>query len=425
MLIGVVATPCVRAEYEPADRILASVEDEVVLESEVEEQLQLLLLELGMQDAAAAAVDSLRQEVLGQLIDSILIVKEAEKQGIKVSPEELDSYVEEQVREQTERLGGDEEFRKQLAREGLTLAQVRAIYREDVRRQVLSSKLVGSQIDTDVEITDADVRSYFAEKRETLPPKPAQVRVRHLLIVPKPALEREEAARDELARAYDRLRAGESFAALAEEYSQDPSARRGGDIGFFSRGDIADTVFTEIAFALPDSGISEVVRTLYGYHIIQRLETRGDEIRARHIVVPMLPSPEDIERVRTLMDTIIRRLREGADFVEMVRMYSDAPEADGDVGYYPLSGLFPHVRAAVDTLDVGEVSSSVEDPQGFHLFQLIDRIGETTYSYEEIAPRLREYLRREMLEKRYREWTEELRQRSYVHIRELSAQRQG
>jgi peptidyl-prolyl cis-trans isomerase SurA len=125
------------------------------------------------------------------------------------------------------------------------------------------------------------------------------------------------------------------------------------------------------------------------------------------------------------MDTIIRRLREGADFVEMVRMYSDAPEADGDVGYYPLSGLFPHVRAAVDTLDVGEVSSSVEDPQGFHLFQLIDRIGETTYSYEEIAPRLREYLRREMLEKRYREWTEELRQRSYVHIRELSAQRQG
>jgi parvulin-like peptidyl-prolyl isomerase len=139
----------------------------------------------------------------------------------------------------------------------------------------------------------------------------------------------------------------------------------------------------------------------------------------------MLPAPEDIESARTLMGTIVRRLKEGGDFVELVRMYSDAPEADGDVGYYPLAGLFPHVRAAVDSLEVGEVSASVEDPQGLHLFQLIDRLGETAYTYEEIAPRLRELLRRDMLEKRYREWTAELRQRSYVHIRELSAQRQG
>ncbi len=409
-----------RAEYSVAEMIVAVVEDEVITATELAEQLQLYLVEYQISPDDSAAVDSLQTYVLDELIDGILIVKEAERKEIEAPEADVEAYLEQQLDEQRKRFGGESGFLAQLKREGVTLRQMKAFYRDDIRRQILSSRLVGSEVRTNVTITTEDARAYFEANRGSLGEKSEQVRLRHLLIRPKATAERELEARRRLEEARARLLNGEDFAVLAREYSRDPSGERDGDLGFFTRGDL-DPIFAEAAFALPDSGISDVVRTGYGYHVIQRLETRGDEIHARHIVVPIDITADDIARARGLVETVTKRLAEGADFVELVRAYSDAPEADGDVGLFPVDGLFPHYRSALESLRPGEVSTFIEDAQGFHAFQVIERVPAQSFTFEEVEPTIREFLRRRELEGRYREWIEGLRRRYYVEIRPLLA----
>lgn len=172
-----------------------------------------------------------------------------------------------------------------------------------------------------------------------------------------------------------------------------------------------------MAFSLPDGGTSDVVRTGYGYHVIQRLESRGNEVHARHIVIPHAVTDADVNRAQTLMKQVVERLDQGAAFVDMVRAYSDAPEADGDIGYFPMDGLFPQYVAAIEPLEVGEVSQVVTDQQGFHLFKVLERTEASSYAYEEVKPQLREAIRRETIAKRYKNWVDTLREKSFVEFR--------
>jgi peptidyl-prolyl cis-trans isomerase SurA len=406
------------AEPMLADRIEVVVEDDVITSSEVTEQLQIFAMDLGLDASSPASlIDSLRVEVLGQLVENALVVSEAKRRGIEVDDEEVEQVVDDQLREQVQRLGGEAPFQAQLEAEGVTLKQMRNIYERDVRRQLLSTRLVQSEVDTEVEVTDDEVRAYFAARLNDLPEKPEEVRLRHLLVRPRPPVERTREARETLDTALVRIRAGEDFATVAREVSQDPTAERGGDLGYFARGDFADEAFSDAAFSLADTEVSEVVTTGYGLHIIQRLATTGEKIRARHIVIPHRLSPEDVERARTLAETVSRRLSEGADFVDMVRAYSDAPEADGDVGYFAIDGLFPQYRDAVTALDVGGNTPVLQDEQGYHIFHLLERKPATPYTFEELEPQIRSTIKREELAKRYRTWVDELKKTAYIDYR--------
>ena len=400
------------------DEIVAVVEDEAITRSDVAEQLQLYLLELQIDpETRPAAVDSLQREVFRQLVESLLIIKEAERKGVKVNEEEVNRYLERQIEEMRTRLGGEEAFQRQLAQEGVTEKKLREFYREDFRRQLLTSQLVRAELNTDVEVTDAEIQEYYAAHKSELPPKKEQVHLRHLVIRPKPSPEREAGARDKIQQALDRVRGGEDFATVAREVSQDPTAQRGGDMGWFGRGDLADTLFTQAAFALPDSAISDIVRSGYGFHVIQRLGTRGDQINVRHIVIPHQVNDDDMARARAIADEVKTKLASGASFVDLIRKYSDEKTNDGDAGYFPMDGLYPTFRTAIEGLPAGQVSDAIQDRQGFHFLQVIERIAPSEYAFEEIAPQIRELLSREKLTKQYRAWVDKLRERSYVDIR--------
>jgi len=416
----VLAAPSL-AEYRVIEEVVAVVEDEIITRSDVEEQLQLLLVEMQLDPRQnPGLVDSLRTDVLQQLVDNTLVVKEAERLDITVPDQELEARLEQQIRSQVERFGGEDQFEQQLRAEGVTLKQMRRFYREDLRRQILASELIRTELDTDIEVTDADVQAYYDEHRDELPPKPAQVRLRHLVVAVKPSAERELEMQETLENARYRIMSGEDFCEVAREVSQDPTAERWGDLGLFGRGDL-DPAFTRIAFALPDSGVSEVVRTGYGYHVIQRLGSQGERVRARHIVIPHQVSEEDRKRAQGLITTVTARLEEGADFIDLVRAYSDATERDGDVGYVALDELFPRYRGSIADLEIGEVSDVVVDDQGYHMFQLLDRREAGAYTLDEVRDRLRELVRRDEINRRYKTWVEKLAERSYVDVRGLGS----
>jgi parvulin-like peptidyl-prolyl isomerase len=120
------------------------------------------------------------------------------------------------------------------------------------------------------------------------------------------------------------------------------------------------------------------------------------------------------------MDALTKRLRAGEDFVELVRAGDDAVN-DGDLGFFPIEGLYPAFRDAISTLEKGALTPVIEDEQGYHIFQLLDRSTSERYTLSEIAPQIKEAIRREEIGKRYRSWVDGLRERSYVEIRTRSS----
>jgi len=405
------------AEYRRIDGIAAVVQDEIITASDLEEQLQLLLIQMRIDPSTSPGMaDSLRGEVLSQLIDNILVVKEAERQGIKASDAEIDARLEGQIREQAQRIGGQEALEAQLAREGVTLKQLRQFLREDIRRELLSSQLVGAEVSTEIEVTAEQVAAYYASHRAEFPAKPDAVRLRHLLVSFRANPDEEKAALEKLEAARARILAGEDFAEVAKQVSKDPTAPRGGDMGFLRKEDLADPLFAEAAFALADSSMSEIVRSHYGLHIIQRLETRGKEAHFRHIVFPHVVTAADKAAAKKRMDAFVARLRAGEDFLALVREGDDAAN-DGELGSFPIEGLYPQFREAIAALAPLAVTPVIEDEQGYHMFQLLERSSGGTYELAEISPQIRDALRREEIGKRYRSWVDRLRERSYVEIR--------
>jgi foldase protein PrsA len=195
------------------------------------------------------------QQVLNQMIDELLLLQEAEKQNIDISPDEIDAEIDKMKKQ----CGSEAIFNRQLVAGGMSIEDLK----DQIRLQLLSRKLIIKNKGINVE--ESDIKAYFDKNKHRLG-MPEQIRVRHILV------ETEREAKDLLIA----LNAGADFELLAKAKSIDTASKdNGGDIGFFSRGSLVPE-FEEAAFALKDIGdISGVVKTQFGYHII-RLEERKE-----------------------------------------------------------------------------------------------------------------------------------------------------
>ena len=217
------------------DGIAAVVNDEVVLQSEVEEQLYLFMLRSQMKPDSSV-VDTLRHDILDQLIDEKLIVAEAKRQGVTVTDVEVNQQADQALREAKERLGSPEAFAEQLQRENLTEERLREKYRGEVRRQMLAQRLVQKQI-VRKPVSPVEATTYFTAHPDKFPKMPAEVRVSVIQIPATADSVTNSKARARASAARLRVVAGEKFAKVAAELSEDTgSARSGGDLGFLVRG---------------------------------------------------------------------------------------------------------------------------------------------------------------------------------------------
>lgn len=189
--------------------------------------------------------------ILEQMIIEILIEQKAEEQKVTVRPEEIDDKIDE-IKKQS---AGEEIFMQELSKIGMTIEELR----QQAESQILMEKLVAKE----VTVTEEDIKNHFERYKANFA-KPEEVRASHIL------LRTEEEAKGVLSQ----LKAGADFAELAKEKSTDPGTKdKGGELGFFSRGRMTPA-FEKAAFALEAGGISEVVATPYGYHIIKLEEKK-------------------------------------------------------------------------------------------------------------------------------------------------------
>jgi peptidyl-prolyl cis-trans isomerase C len=213
-----------------------------------------------------------QQEVLDKLIARELLWQEAQNKNFTVTDEELEKALSSAI----DRFPSQDEFKLRLAQIGYTEYD----YREVLRRQLSLRELVQKDITKGLSVSDDEIHAYYQSNSQQFK-TPEQIHARHILVKVEPGADQaaREAAKRKIESILNEAKGGADFAELARKHSEGPSGPKGGDLGFFSRGQMVKP-FEEAAFSLKPGQISGVVQTIYGYHVIKVEEIKAPQILA-------------------------------------------------------------------------------------------------------------------------------------------------
>ncbi len=431
-------TPAAGGEDESVDAVAATVNDEVVLMSDVEEQLYLFLQRSNARPTDVE-LDTLRRAVLNQLIDERLILAEAKRQNVTVPDAEVAKQVDAAIADAKQRLGGEEAYQEQLRRENTSEARLREKYRGEVTRQLQEQRLVQKMFPKRA-VPMPEAEAYFKAHPDQFPKVPGQLRLQVIQIPPAPdsvAIAKGKAKIEAIRKRI--VTGGEKFAKVASEVSDDPgSARSGGDLGFFTRGQMEPSV-EKIAFEGKLNTVSAPLMTPYGWHLVEPLErdtvktvsgrdsldADGQpllEAHARHILVRVTPVEADVDRAKSLAERVRDEAARGANFGTLARRYSkyNGPaDENGDVGFVSLANLQPQIREGLDSLAVGQVSDVLVNQSGFNIFKVVDKKPEREYTIEEIREELPDAVAQIQFREKYEAWVKTLRAKATIDVKSL------
>ncbi len=401
------------------DRIVAVVGHHIVLESELESQLTLLAQQQGVDLSTPGLREELREDILEQMINDRLMLIQAERDtSIKVTDTEVERDLDAHLSRIQGQFSSPEDFYKQLAAEGLSLAELRRRYRREVRNQLLKNKLIQKRL-RDVDISAPEVDAFYQEFKDSLPDQVAAVHLRDILYPVDVSTSTIDSVRLQAEAVLDSIHNGADFGDMARRFSDDPSGSDGGDLGWFSR-KVMVPEFERAAFGLPVGEVSGVVQTQYGFHLIQSRERRGDRVHAAHILFRTLPSAEDMSTAMAEAEKLRRRIQEGEDFAALAKEYSiDSTTATngGDLGWISLSVLPEPFASSVGTHPAGTVLEPVAADAGIHVITVEERRDDRPYDLQLDRAEITEMARREKTGRVVAEWVKGLREEIYVEER--------
>jgi peptidyl-prolyl cis-trans isomerase SurA len=423
--IAVAAATPVRAQGPVTiDRIVAIVGAQPILASQLEEELAQAQAagQAVPQDSAGRA--AWRRKVLTSLIETELLVQQAEHDTtVKVSEQEVQDAVEQTVRNVRNRFSSETEFQQQLRLAAFGgVEEWRRWLGENQRREILRTRLLENLRQKEkikpIQPTDAQMRTYWDENRGQTQQRPANVSFRQIVIMPQP---------DSAARARGRataesllvvLRGGADFADLARRLSADSATRdSGGSLGWFRRGTMVKA-FEETAFRLKPGEISNVVETDFGYHLIQVQRVQPAEVLARHILIAPQIGAAQIDAARRLADTVHAALARGASFDSLANLYSDenVPKLAEAVALTNLGPEYQQLFAADSTTGlkpVLELGATSARPQ-FVVLEVTARQAAGDLNFDDVKEQVRTQLSQEL---GVRHYIDQLRRQTYIDVR--------
>jgi peptidyl-prolyl cis-trans isomerase SurA len=417
-VIAVLILAVSAAAWEILDGVAAVVDDKIILISELESQIQLAALQQAINLSDSAAVDSIRRVFLNQMIDDKLVLIEASKDtSIKVTNKQVEEALDEQITRIKAQFPSEDAFLKQLTAEGLTLKTLRTRYREQIKNQILKESLLEKKLGM-VSVSSGEVKEFYSNFRDSLPNKPAGVRLAQILLAPSPSKGVEDSLKELAERIDLRAKAGDDFAILAQTYSTDASGKNGGDLGWFQRGQMVPE-FEKAAYALQPGDVSDVVKTRYGFHIIKCLQKKGEKIRASHILISYTPSESDFSETFKLADSLYNLLKNGADFAALARQYShddDSRDKGGDLGWFPQDQLFDEFRGPADSMEIGDISLPIKSDYGYHILKMLDKKGEEPLDFKANYGEIEQLAKRYKTQKELQTWLEQARKRYFIQV---------
>ncbi|MBZ8140219.1 molecular chaperone SurA [Rubrivivax gelatinosus] len=419
VLAAVAVTAPAQQRVRNGDYIVAIVNQEAVTAAEVESRLQRELQQAARAGTPAPAVDVLRKRVLDELIEERVIVTYARDSGMRVEEPELDRAVQ-SVAAQNQISA--EQLRTRLRSEGIDYARFRA----NLRDQILIERVREREVYQRIRITDGEVDRYLADQKIETQADIELNLAQILVTVPEGGDDSVVAARKARAdRALARVRAGEDFAAVAREVSEDANKERGGVIGLRPAARLPDLFVESVRDVAAGEVKPELVRSGAGFHVIKVLERketsalRVTQTHARHILVRSSEQVSPEVAARRLAE--FRRQIEAGQrrFEDIARQYSEDGSAPsgGDLGWFSPGTMVPEFEDAMNKLPVGGVSEPVVSRFGVHLIQVVER-RDVAVEARQVREQARNVLRERKFDAAYSEWAKDLRDRAYIEMRE-------
>jgi len=365
------------------DGIAIVVGKEIILRSEIQQYMRNFLMQNRINpETNPQAVERIRQRTIESLIEQKLMLEQAELDTITVDPEMVDSKLDERIQLMLQQVGSESALEKAFQS---PMKKIRKDTRKVLEEQLLVEKVRSLRF-RDIKISRREVEAFYKQYQDSLPEIKESVDISHILKLVQPSPEAQAKAYEKIENIKKQLDAGEDFARLAREFSDDPaSARRDGDLGLIGRGEFVPE-FETAAFALNDGEISDIVQTQFGFHIIQMIERRGEKIHTRHILVSVTPSEQDEQRTYDQLMEIRQKALDGTPFEELALEYSDdenVKKDKGHLGVFEIDRLaVPQFKTVVATLKPGEISLPFKTDYGYHIVKLNDRIPARRLSLE-------------------------------------------
>jgi peptidyl-prolyl cis-trans isomerase SurA len=407
-----------QAERQLLDRVIAIVDDGVILQSELDARVNTIRSRLQAQGTGLPPRQVLEERVLDQLITENIQLQMADNMGMRVSDNELNETINRIAQSNNMTV---QEFEDQLAAEGVTYQEAR----EQIRREMLVSRVQQRRVDSRVRVTDREVDNLLQQaggQADTT----TEYLLAHILVSVNNFSDDQEVARarEKAERLRGEIANGRDFQSAAVAESDASNALEGGVMGWRSRSDLP-TLVTDVVPDLPVNQPSEVLQSGSGFHIVQVLDRRGGEARnvieqarVRHILVRPTEVVSDA-RAEQQINELYQQLQNGADFAALAREFSDDPGSGsdgGNLGWVSPGQMVPAFEETMLNAPVGEVTRPFRSRFGWHILEVQER------RRQDISDQVRrseaqQALYRRKYETELQNWLREIRDEAYVEIK--------
>lgn len=420
MMLGVLllmATALPVAAERELDRVIAVVNDDIILKSELDERLASLRMRMEQQGTRMPPDSQVRGQILDHLISERVQLQRARQAGLEISEDELNQALQRIAAQNNMNLA---QLPDALEAQGLDYAT----FREEIRRELLQQEVQQQMLLRDISVSDREIQEFLAQA-EARGELESEYHVAHIMISIPSEEDGEDVteARREARRIHQELTEGADFAEMAITYSDSQTALEGGDMGW-RPGPELPTAFAERVVDMEPGEFTEPFRTSSGFHILKLQDLRRDqemmvpERRARHILI----RPDAItvpEEAQIKLERLRREIQQGADFGELAREHSDDPVSaaeGGDLGWQQRGATAPQFERILDGLEEGELSEPFQTQFGWHLVELVET-RERDRTTDMRRQQAEQQIRSRKAQERMDGWLAKLREEAYVDIR--------
>ncbi len=365
-LIGGMAVAQPTQEGVVVDKIIAKVDDYIVLKSDLE-RAYLDYLANGRPRSEQA-----KCQILESLVVNKMLMAKAQIDSVEVSDIEVNSNVDRRIDQIIQGFGGSiQELEQQY---GKSMEQIKEEIFDAIKEQMLIQRMQ-NELTAKMEVSPAEVKRFFKKiPKDSLPYFSTEVKVAQIVVEPKPNAGQKERVRQQMLDMRQQILSGQaSFASLARRYSEDGSAAQGGDLPFYRRGEV-DPAFEASAMTLAEGELSMPIESQFGFHLIELISRRGNTFKTRHILMIPKPDQDDFVKAETYLDSIRTLIvDEKMKFQAAAKDHSDDQFTSSNGGFFiddqtgslsvSVEALPPDVFFAIDTMDVGRISRPIRFQQ--------------------------------------------------------------
>lgn len=403
------------------DRVIAIVDEEPVLMSELEREIALYRLERAQAGGAAEAGDdtTIRREVLGRLIESKLMIAAAREAEIEVEDSAVQEDVESNIAELVRHFGSQAALESELERNGMNLVDYRARTTAQLRDRRYMSAVVNRFVRSRIEVREDEVAAYYAAHQAEIGAAPDSVTLGSILVPIQPSEAAQRDLQRKLGAAMQELGAGRPFAEVAARHTEGPNRERGGSLGTIRRGDLYDRRLEEAVFALGPGETSRPIVTERGLHVMHLDAVDGEGRVVSQIFFPIQVAAADVDAARARAAAAHARLLAGEPFAKVAGEVSAEPSAarGGDLGTFPIDDLSARFQEALADRQPGQVTDPVQTPAGFYIFEVRARRPGRLPTYAEVRDNVRRAVESEKLQAELARYVAGLRGRFYVQLK--------